>query len=700
MKKIILTSILSLFCIALFAQEVTFDKKNFRNDKSAFKDARNELEIADKLMEPVPVPHYKQALGHYIIAQNFNPKSAHVNYNIGLCYLHTAEKFKALEFFQSAFKLNGKLFTDIHYYLGRGYHLKMDWDKAIGQYEVYKNHLNPKKDLKAYMDVNKKMSECRSGKKLVKNPVRVWIDDMGKRVNSKYPDYGMIMTADASEIFFTSRRSNTTGGGKDQYDGEYFEDVYTSNRYTTKDWTPATNIGAPINTKGHDAAVSLSPDGGKMIVYIDDNGDGNLYESVRNGNEWSKLKGFNKEVNSKYHESSAWYSPNGKQLYFVSNRPAIKGGEPADRDIYIANWNEDKEKWKDVKRLPDNINTKYDEDGIFMHPDGKTLYFSSKGHNSMGGFDVFKTVKQEDGLWSDPVNMGYPINTPDDDVFFVVAANGRDAYMTSYREDGIGDKDLYKVTLLGKKKDPILNGEDMLLANATAPIRAARIESKVEVSNQLMLLKGIIRDEETKNPLKASIELVDNETGEMIAYFSSDSKSGRYLVSLPGGKNYGIAVKADGYLFHSENFDVKSSSGYKEVVKNIDLKKIDIGKAIVLRNVFFDFSKYSLRDESEVELNRLVKFLNDNSKVKIELSGHTDSRGSASYNKNLSLNRAKSVVEYLIRKGISKDRLEYAGYGSEKPMVTDAEISKMTRKSDVEAAHQRNRRTEFKIISK
>ncbi len=700
MKKIILSSVLILLCFSFFAQEVTFDKKNFKNNKKGFKEANKEVETADKLMESLPAPQYKQALDHYLIAQDFNPRSAHVNYNIGLCYLHTAEKFKALPYFQSAFELNGKLFSDIHYYLGRGYHLIRKWDKAVGQYEVYKNHLNPKKDLKAYMDVNKKIQECRSGKKLEKDPVRVWIDNMGKNVNSKYPDYGMIMTADASEIFFTSRRPNTTGGGISPYDGGYYEDVYTSNRYTTKDWTPATNIGSPINTKGHDAAVSLSPDGSRMIIYLDDNGDGNLYESVRDGNEWSKLKKLNKEVNSKYHESSAWYSPDGKLLYFASKRPAVKGNPPADRDLFVAEWNEDKEKWLNVKRLPANINSKYDEDGVFMHPDGKTLYFSSKGHNSMGGFDVFKAVRQDDGTWSNPENMGYPINTPDDDVFFVVAANGRDAYMTSYREEGIGDKDLYKVTLLGQKKDPILSGEDMLLANATAPVRAARIEPKVEVSSQLMLLKGIVRDEETKDPLKASIELVDNETGEVIADFSSDSKSGRYLVSLPGGKNYGIAVKAEGYLFHSENFDVKSASGYKEVVKNIDLKKVNVGKAIVLRNVFFDFNKYSLRTESEIELNRLVKFLVDNPKIKIELSGHTDSRGSAAYNKKLSLNRAKSVVDYLIKKGISKDRLEYVGYGSEKPMVTDAEIAKMTRKSDVEAAHQRNRRTEFKIISK
>ncbi|HZH86042.1 MAG TPA: OmpA family protein [Brumimicrobium sp.] len=700
MKTIILTLILSVFSISLFAQEVTFDKKNFKDNKKEYKDAEDQLNMANQLMLPQPFPRYSQALDHYLAAQAFNPKSALVNYNIGICYLNTPQKFKALAYFQNAFKLNANLYVDIHYFLGRGYHLKMEWDKAISHYETHKSRIDSKKDLEAYMDVNKRIFECRSGKELVKTPVRVWIDNMGKQINSEYPDYGMIMTANASEMFFTSRRPNTTGGEKDEYIDAYFEDVYSSNRYETKEWTPAKNIGPPINTKGHDAAVALSPDGSRMIVYIDDKGDGNLYESVREGDTWSKPKKFNDAICSEYHEASAWYTPDGKQLYFISERPLVKKGNPKDRDIYIATWDEIKKEWGNVQRLPETINSNYNEDGIFVHPDGKTIYFSSKGHNSMGGYDVFKAVKQEDGTWSKPENLGYPINTPDDDVFFVVAANGRDAYMTSFREDGFGDKDLYKVTLLGEKKDPILSGEDMLLANATVAIRAVQIEPKVEVSgSKLMILKGIVRDDETKIPLQANIELVDNETNEVIAEFTSDSKSGRYLVSLPGGKNYGIAVKAKDYLFHSENFDVKQDASYKEVEINIDLKKVNVGKSIVLKNIFFDLSKYSLRNESEIELNRLTQLLIENPGLRIEISGHTDSRGSAAFNKELSKNRAKAVVDYLIEKGIKKDRLVFAGYGMEQPIKTDAEISKMSRHSDKEAAHQQNRRTEFKVLS-
>ena len=702
--KLIIIHFLTLFLINGIVlsqiEDVEFEKKNFKDRKSEFKDARKSLEEGDDFMVPNPIPRFKQALYHYEKAYEFNPNSSYLNYQIGICHLEGTYKFKSLRFFKKAYELNPEKHPDIHFYIGRGHHLISEWDNAIKHYNLFLQSLN-EKDNEAVIKITKKhIKECKSGKELTANPIRVWVDNLGSKINTKYPEYGMIMTADASEIFFTSRRPTTTGGGMDPFINEYFEDVYSSTRDHNGNWTEAKNIGSPINTKGHDAAVALSAAGDRMIIYIDDKGDGNLYESRRKGDEWSKPKIFNKEISGPYYEPSAWYSSDGKMLFFVSDRPVEKRGDPKDKDIYVAYWNDDKEKWLDVERLPDNVNTEYNEDGVFFHPDGKTLYFSSEGHNSMGGYDVFKTVKQGDGTWSDPENIGYPISTPDDDVFFVVAANGRHGYMTSFREEGFGDKDLYKVTFLGAEKEPLLSGENILLASSDVPVRAKVIEPKVEIStSKLAILKGIVRDDKTKKPLEANIELVDNHDNNVIAEFTSDVKSGRFLVSLPAGKNYGIAVKAEGYLFHSENFDITQDSDYKEVEKTIDLKKVGVGEVIVLRNIFFDLDKYSLRDESQNELNRLTKLLNENPKLKIEISGHTDARGSAAYNKNLSENRAKTVVEYLVKKGIDKNRLEYKGYGEEQPIVTEAEIKKLRSKRAIEDAHQENRRTEFKILS-
>jgi outer membrane protein OmpA-like peptidoglycan-associated protein/tetratricopeptide (TPR) repeat protein len=697
MRNLLLLIFTGLTFLGL-SQSVAFDKKNF-DDKKGLRDAENNIREADKAMNMIPRPYYKTALPLYEAANKFNPNNDYVNFQIGLCYLHTNYKFKALEFFLKSFKLNANHRADIHFYIGRGYHLRGEWDKATQHYELHKQRLDAKRQAADIMDVNKLIFECNSGKKLIQNPVRVWIDNMGPNVNSEFPEYGMVITADVSEIYFTSRRPNTTGGGKDEFIDEYFEDIYSAKRLGRNKWSMAENIGEPINTKGHDAVVALSPDGQRMIVYIDDKGDGNLYESVKKNDVWSKPKKMNKDICSPYHESSAWYSSDARQLYFVSERP-LSGKDPKDKDMYVAQWDEKKQDWVNIQRLPDNVNSRYDEDGIFLHPDNKTLYFSSKGHNSMGGYDVFKTVRQDDLTWSTPENIGYPVNTPDDDVFFVVAANGRDAYMSSFREDGLGDLDLYKITFLGPEKQPLMNSEDILLAGSGVPTRAKVIEPPLEiVRSQVTILKGIIRDDKTKAPLFASIELIDNLKNEVIAEFTSDSKSGRFLVSIPGGRNYGIAVKADGYLFHSENFDVQQDANYKEVEKIIDMKKVSIGEVIVLRNIFFDLNKFSLRPESQNELDRLTKLLTENPKMRIEISGHTDSRGSATYNKELSHNRAKAVVDYLVSKGIDAKRLEYKGYGKEQPIISDEEIAKLRGKTAIEDAHQENRRTEFKILS-
>ena len=699
MKKIYLLGWL-LAPLGILAQNVEFDKNVFKEQKTEFKEAVKNLETGDSYFRSEPMPRYPQAIPYYEAAQKFNPNNGDLNFKLGMCYLNSNMKFKALPYFEKAYKLKPGVSKDIHFYIGRGSQLIKEWDKAISEYELYRNGANPKESADMIAEAAKKIEECRSGKKLQATPVRVWIDNMGKAINSESPDYGMIMNADASEIYFTSRRASTTGGGKDEFINEWFEDIYTSKK-VNNEWEPAKNVGSPLNTKGHDAAVALSPDGSRMIIYLDDNGDGNIYESVRKNNMWSKPKSLGDDICSPYHESSACYSSDGKKLYFVSSRSLEKKGAPKDKDIYVATWNAEKKRWGNVTRLPETINSRYEEDGIFLHPDGKTMYFSSQGHNSMGGYDIFYTVLQEDGSWTKPVNVGYPLNTPDDDVFFVVSASGKHAYMTSFREDGFGEKDLYKVTFLGEEKQPMLNTEDVLLASSGVPVREKVIEPKVEVrKSEMALLKGTVRDAKTKKPLEASIELINNENNTVLAEFTSDDVTGKYLVSLPAGRNYGIAVKVNGYLFHSENFEIPKESDYQEFTKDIDMKKVEVGEVIVLRNIFFDLNKFSLRNESQSELDRLTKLLQDNPTLRIQISGHTDSRGSATLNKELSANRAKTVVDYLVGKGIDKKRLEFQGYGKEQPIVSDEEIAKMKSEKAREEAHQNNRRTEFKIISK
>jgi outer membrane protein OmpA-like peptidoglycan-associated protein/Tol biopolymer transport system component len=684
MKNSVITLLLLLISFTLFAQNKEFTKEFFPNDKEGLKAANAAIKEGDKLY--MEGEHkYPLALNYYLSAQSFNPDNADLNYKIGLCYYFSSFKIKCFEHFKKAFDLKPNITTDIRFYLGRGYHLKAEWDKAIAEYNAAKSILNPKEDSEKLNQIPKLIQECYNGKELEQKPVRVFIDNIGTSINTKYPEYGPIISADESVMYFTSRRDNTTGGKVDEYLGGYYEDIYVSYKQNGK-WSAAQNIGAPINTPEHDATISLFPDGQKMFIYKDDKGDGNIYETSLVGNTWTKPQKVDKVINTSSHESSACLSPDGKTLYFVSMRSDLSIGG---RDIYVSNKDE-KGRWTKPVNIGSTINTPYNEESIFLHPDGKTLYFSSQGHNSMGGYDIFKTVNNN-GIWSKPENLGWPINTPDDDVFFVLSASGRRGYYSSFRPDGQGEKDIYVITFLGPEKPLQLNNEDNLIASLVAPVRTAVIEPKVEVAKaKTTILKGTITDAMTQKVLEAEIELIDNVKNQTLAVFKSNAATGKYLVSLPSGKNYGIAVKAEGYLFHSENFDLPDTADYNEVTKDIQLKNVAVGSKIILRNIFFDFGKYTLRPESTNELQRLIKLLNDVPSMRIEISGHTDNRGSAELNQKLSENRAKAVVEYLVANGINASRLEYKGYGKDQPVATN----------DTDAGRQENRRTEFKILSR
>ncbi len=681
-KNFILFLVLILMVLSIKAQNnVEFNKTNFPENKKGLKEAQKQIVTGDKLYS-VGSGKYSEALELYLKANEFNPENASLNYKIGQCYFYSLEHRKALQHFEKAYTLQPAVQSDIMYYIAQSYQGMHEFETAILKYLDFKNQLTPQLLGEFGKNIERKINECRNGIEFMKKPVRVFIDNLGPEINSHEPEYGPIINADESMIIFTSRRNNTTGSKVCPNDGKYFEDIFISYR-SGKNWGAAQNPEKPLNSDLHDATVGLSPDGQKLFIYRGENG-GDIFECELKGDIWAKPKKLSKHINTKYHESSASLSPDGRQLYFVSDKPGGFGG----RDIYVSTTDK-KGNWGPAELLPGSINTPLDEEAVFMHPDGKTLYYSSKGHNSMGGYDIFKTVFSK-GEWSDPENLGYPINTAGDDRYFSISASGRHGYYASERQNGFGAHDIYQITFLGDEKQMICNSEDNLLSWKNQAVSETVIEKVINIkSTSVTLLKGHILDEISKSPLEARIILSDIDKNEELATFNSNSASGRYLVSLPSGKNYGISVSADGYLFHSENFNIPENAAYQEIEKDFFLKKIAIGSSIVLKNIFFDFNQASLRSESINELQRLIKLMNDLPSLKIEISGHTDNIGSAQYNKTLSERRAKAVVDYLIENGISANRLTYKGYGFDMPIATN----------DTEEGRQKNRRTEFKIIS-
>lgn len=771
MNRIILLSIFFLsFLLKVNAQNKEFNATNFPNKPLELYQAQKDLAEGMKLFKE-GVVRYKRALPFLEKANEFNPNNAALNYTIGMCYMFSSFKNKAKEYFEKAFELDNKVAEDIHYWLGMSNHLSNNWDKARNEYQLHKEFIVSSKNEGELKKINKRLEEVNIGQERVKKPVKVKIENLGPEINSPYTDYGPIISAEEDVLMFTSRRPGTTSGpegDKDDYIDEYYEDIYQSFSFGNK-WTKSKNIGPPVNTDVHDATNNLSPSGEKLFINIDDQGQGDIYECDLVNLQWSKPSRMRDPINTKSHESSATINKGLDTLYFISERIGGFGG----RDIYMVAKDPKSNRWGSLTNVGPVLNTEYDEEGVFLKPDGKTMYFSSQGHTSMGGFDIFKTTKVN-GIWSKPENIGSPINTSDDDVFFVISENGLHGYYASYKNEGFGEKDIYIINFLdadapsdpvdvkvqegplvihGNKtptsallkglvvdqynQNPIenatielfdaesnaviekftteelsgyygvwVNSGKNIIASVSAPSYKAKIDTiKVPISNGDLqinrsfalntksdvtaIVKGKVYDALSKKSLQASLKIVDNISSNEVITVNTNEE-GNYEVAVPTGKKYELIVKSADYQTAYEFVDVPVSQKNQEINKDFALNNLAVGSKIILKNIFYDFDKATLRAQSIVELDHLIQLLKDYPSMRIELSSHTDNKGTADYNVYLSNARSKSCVDYLIFKGIDKQRLEYKGYGLTQPIVAN----------DTDAGRQLNRRTEFKILSK
>ncbi len=686
--------IISLFLILIISASISFSQKYVKVKKSlfnieedGFRDAWKQVKKGNKLFRQNKKGAFAEALPHYNEAWKYNNVNAALNYLIGICYLKTGNKAKAKPYIDKAYSTDSAITKDILFWKAVANHYNSLFEEAIDDYNKYAGTLSSGKLQKVKSKIDKKIRECENGKKFILKPERCFIENIGKGVNTEAPEYSPVFFLKDSMLLFTSRRENTTRGKKNPVNKLYYEDVYMS-IYKDGVWGEAQQLMKPVNTKHNDAVVEISHDGMEICIYRGHKGNGDLYNSKLVDSVWHSNKKMKKINTKKYRESSVSISADGMTLFFISDRKGGVGGQ----DIWFSNKTQNKRKWQTPQNIGDSINTKYDEETVDISSDGKTLYFSSKGHNSMGGYDVFKVTKNDDGTWNKPVNMGSPINTPDDDLFFMITQDDNFGYYTSNHEDGLGDKDIYKITFLGKEK-PMFLSEDIIeepIAYFIQPVSETEIEKPVDIKIiQLSQVKGIITNAESGEPIEANIELIDNDTGELIKSISSYSITGSYTVPLPPGKDYAMTVEAKDYLFHSENFYIADTSIHEVIKKDIKLQPMGIGIKIVLNNVSFDTGKSTLKSKSFTELDRVVEIIKKYPTMKVEISGHTDDVGSATYNQKLSQKRAQAVVDYIIGKNIKTEQIIAKGYGESKPRADNK----------TEEGRQINRRVEAKIIS-
>lgn len=484
--------------------------------------------------------NYGEALKYLSIAYKSEPDNANVNHLIGLCIINSPiHKEKAIPYLLKAVKnitteyekksyKEKRAPIEAYLYLGQAYHYNYQFDKAIIAFNKYKPLLSANSEEKL-AKVNHYLYWCMNAKELMLDSAEIKITNIAE-VNTKFDEHTPVINADETIMIFTSRRPGSTGNIRTD-DGRFFEDIYISKKENGK-WGVPVKISENINTNGHEATIALSADGKELFIYKDDYSVGNIYSSTLDANNiWSKPQKLGSNINTSSNETHATITSYKNTLTFVSDR---KGGY-GKTDLYIVRRLPNNE-WGLAQNIGDVINTEFCEEGAFIHPDGTSLFFSSKGHNSMGGFDLFYSEINDDGIWTKPVNLGYPINTTDDDVFYVLSADGKRAYYSSLKEGGIGGRDIYQMDLLSLPK------------------------------HSSTVIKGYVRISGSKNISKnVIITVFEKDTDKIIGIYRPNKTTGIVTMILQHGKEYKITYKVKELNFTEGKLTVPKNSSFFEI---------------------------------------------------------------------------------------------------------------------------------------
>lgn len=659
------------------------------------------LEIAEAYLES---ENFSSAIGFYQRFLMQMPDDPELNFKMGFSLLNTSDgKEESIQYFEKAVKIyrrkKGKKsvqYIESYFYLARAYRSAYRFAEAT---EMFEKLLKMVKNRRIRKEINKEIELCRNGLQLTQNSISVKLDNLGDSVNSRFSDHSPVVSADESVLIFTSRRANESGGEPDM-DGQYDEDIFISIKAENGQWTAPTGISKNINTPDHEASIGLSVDGQKLFIYKPED-EGSIYVSELEGLEWGKPKKLGENINTRYRETHASLSADGRLLYFASDRPGGLGG----LDIYVSEMQTDGT-WGEPQNLGDAVNTKVNEESPYIHPDGKTLYFSSEGHLNLGGYDVFTAEKNQFGTFAKAENVGYPVNTVQDDIFYIPTPDGRRAYFASKRKGGKGDNDLYLVT------------------------------NKSAEGSDISVMVGYVYTECTQGLPKADISLINSETGKEW-YYTPNSNNGKFVFVVNRGQSYNLEVKVNEKTVFTDEIRLEYDAEYQQEYKSIRLdpdKRCDeevistagdttvtnevqvlqisddfgniipedrievIGSDTIIydmvvtaENILFDTNSDDFKGNKTTDT--IAEYLKNNPKALIEIGGYTDAVGNAKYNHFLSYKRAHAVKKILLDAGAKEEQLKIVAYGEENPIAYNRTNGYFNYKT-----LRYNRRVEFKVI--
>lgn len=779
MRKLIV--VITAFCISISAwtQYTESELKSILDNSSP-------SELLRENTQSLLLANYYQSILMIDKLLEKDPENANYNYRKGYALLFSQSDFTIpLPYLEKAIKNITKTYDasseketgapyDTYYYMGKCYHLNEEIEKAREYYNKYLELASKKNVLYPWAQLG--ITQTNVAENEIRSPKNYELKNLGSQVNTEFPEYAPVISLDGTALFFTSRRlwsdsSNFTL--KDPTTNFYWEDIYVSYKDFDDEWI--TPIMLEFCEPGqNEATVSVSSDERKIYVYNDISGNGDIYYSQFQTGRFENIQKLDiNKLNTKAWEPHLTVTPDGRTIFFVSDREGGYGGRDIYRIVKLPNG-----EWSDPINLGPTINTEFDEDSPFMAVDNKTLYFSSNGTASMGGFDVFMSVRDDLDNWSAPINLGYPLNSTGDDIFYTTTSDGLTGYLTSFRKGGYGDKDIYEIrnNFIGKQQISVLKGEIVVAGNKPLPedititvnclncgetntrtvfprtrdgiyfsslekcreyeliytyndgktefhraLINTNCENEFEEIHKRVMLKlddmtiipymkytlaGTVADFVSKELLSdAKVEFIsaDNQVFETFNTTSNGAFKSKVLDTCFYGQtiNFLVRVSKEGYL--TQKFDVNQKLGEESHIQLtylIDKPDLgtDISKVLALNPIYFDLDKSNIRPDAEVELNKIVTIMNDNPHIKIELGSHTDCRGSASYNMALSNRRAKASAAYIKKRITNPSRIYGKGYGESK-LTNECECEGAVESTCSEEEHQKNRRTEFKIVN-
>ncbi len=577
---------------------------------------------ADKYFE---IRNYREALKLYLEAIELKEKNPQAFYKAGICYLNfpdVDEQLKAIPYLEFASNNRDQSIPgEIDNYLGDVYHKNLQTELAIQYLEAYRKTLQ---DTKKIGEIDYKLQQCYNTQlHLSKAKSNIIIKNLGEKINTEFTDYNPVVATDESVMAFTSLRPANGNSGA------LMEAIYITSKSGGNWIGPAK---AEIKTQYNVGTAGMSPDGQQMLIFIGGaNNTGNLYMTNRESNGWSTPSILGNTINSNYLESTASITPDGRTIYFASNRPGGHGG----MDVYKV-VKESKGNWGYPVNLGPGINTKYDDDAPFIHPDQRTLFFTSSGHNSMGGKDIFRSTFNA-GKWSNPENLGFPINTPANDNYFTLTADGRKGYFSSDRKGGYGGQDIYTFDM-----------------------------PEEEANIALTLIKGKIIEGETKKPIPTQIKVVDKETNKFIDYvYNPDKNTGNYLIIFPPGKNYDMIIESEGYMPYTLNINIPNQTYFYELYQEITLNAIRqfdivVGQEVSVKNIFTDVNGDRQEKVSVRKVNEAMLVQNDSLDLYDLMDAIISSEDEVAFEYLLELMFSVNPVSDVDFTKVSEDNLESA----------------------------------------